>query len=92
MKYTPVFEREGQRFLIANPDYLANNEDKAHEIGIGEMFYGGLMLGFKLAEVDNVIKVPESEEEGSLTAEQATLTNKSGGGYSVYLNPKYCGA
>ena len=88
MKYTPVFEKDGKRFLVADPQYLADDEHKAWEIGIGTMFVEGILLDFKMAQGNNIMQVPDNSE-GKLTAKPATLTNSRGEGVSVYLSPKF---
>lgn len=88
MKYTPVFEKDGNRFLIADPAYLADDEHKAWEIGIGAMLVEGILLDFKMAKGNNIMKVPD-DGESTLTATPGTITNSKGEGLSVYLNPQY---
>lgn len=88
MKYTPIFEKDEQMFLIADPEYLADDEHKAWELGIGAMFFEGIMLGFKMAEGDNIMRVPD-DGEGNLNATPSTLTNSKGEGLSIYLNPTF---
>lgn len=46
-KYAPVFTKDGNRLIVTIPDFIADDEDKAWEIGMGAMFVEGILYGFK---------------------------------------------
>lgn len=88
MKYTPAFNFQGTRFVIADKGYLADTEIEADKIGISTQFVEGILFGFK-RDMDNPVQqVPESSKEGKFLVDLATLEGKDLGQLPVYYNFK----
>lgn len=88
MKYTPAFNFQGTRFVIASRDYLADTKDEADKIGIATQFIEGLLFGFKQDKDSPIQEVPENSKEGKLLADTATLEGKDFGQLPIYYNFK----
>ena len=47
MKWTPIFEKDGQEFIVPSENMVGVSEDEAWRIAMGTMFVEGVLLGFK---------------------------------------------
>jgi len=89
MKYTPAFSFKGTRFVIADKDWLADNKIEADKIGIATLFVEGILFGFQRDKEKPIQAVPESDAEGKLVADLATLKGKDLGELAVYVNIRH---
>ena len=48
--FVPVYEQEGNKFFIIHPDFVADSEDGAMEIGWGSMFVECVLLGIRFTK------------------------------------------
>lgn len=86
MKYTPAFNFQGQRFVIAHKDYIADTETEADRIGLGTLFVEGILFGFQRDTNKPIQTIPEDDNEGKLTADVSKLQGKDLGELPVYIN------
>ena len=86
MKYTPAFNFNGTRFVVANSKWLANDENEAERIGIGTLFVEGIIFGFQRDKDKPIQEVPEDDSEGKLFADSCNLEGKDLGLLPVYIN------
>jgi len=86
MKYTPAFNFQGTRFVIASPLWLATNKDEAERMAIGTLMVEGLLFGFQLDKDKPIQEIPETNDEGELTADVCNLEGKDLGLLPVYVN------
>ena len=47
MKWAPIFEKDGQEFVVPTEDMVGDSENEAWEIAMGTLFVEGVLLGFK---------------------------------------------
>lgn len=47
MKWTPIFEKDGQEFVVPVESMVGDSEHEAWEIAMGTMLVEGVLLGFK---------------------------------------------
>ena len=47
MRWTPIFEKDGQEFVVPSENMVGASEDEAWRIGMGAMFVEGILMGFK---------------------------------------------
>lgn len=45
--FAPVFEKDGNEFIVCHTDFVADNEETAREIGLGAMLVECILLGMK---------------------------------------------
>jgi hypothetical protein len=46
MKWTPIFEKDGQEFVVPSEDMVGDSEHAAWEIAMGTMLVEGVLMGF----------------------------------------------
>jgi hypothetical protein len=86
MKYTPAFNFNGTRFVIASPEWLADDKDGADRIGVSTLFVEGILFSFQRDKAQPIQEIPENDIEGELIADQCNLEGKDLGLLSVYTN------
>ena len=64
MKWSPIFEKDGQEFIVPYASMVGNSEDEAFNIAMGTMFVEGILMGFKTT---NPIRYVELDDEGKCT-------------------------
>ncbi|KKL50009.1 hypothetical protein LCGC14_2309840 [marine sediment metagenome] len=47
MKYAPIFEKDGQDFIVPSEDMVGDSENEAWTIAMGTVLVEGTLLGFK---------------------------------------------
>ena len=50
MKWTPIFEKDGQEFIVPSEDMVGDSEHEAWTIAMGTMLVEGILLGFKATD------------------------------------------
>ena len=86
MKYTPAFNHNGTRFIIAGQQWLAEDKDEAERIGLGTLFCEGIIFGFQRDKDKPLQEIPDTDTEGKLSGDLCNLTGKDLGLLPVYTN------
>jgi len=73
MKYSPIYEKNGERFLIACRGFVGKDKIEARDIGLGSMFVECIVMGCKYTT--DLCSIPENETEGELKVISGTLGN-----------------
>ena len=47
MKWAPIFEKNGQEFVVPSEDMVGDSENEAFEIAMGTIIVEGALMGFK---------------------------------------------
>ncbi len=61
MKCTPIFEKDGQEFIVPSENMVGASENEAFEIAMGTILVEGVLLGFKAT---NPLRYLELDDEG----------------------------
>ena len=63
MKWTPIFEKDGQELIVPHASMVGDSEDEAFKIAMGTMLFEGVVMNFK---VTNPLRYVELDDEGKV--------------------------
>ena len=73
MNYTPIYEKDGKKFLIACRGFMGKDESEARDIGLGSMSVECVIM--KCNYTKEICPIPENKDEGVLKVVGGTLGN-----------------
>ena len=60
MKWAPIFEKDGQEFVVPSEDMVGDSEDEAWKIAMGAMLVEGTLLGFKATNPQRYLELDDN--------------------------------
>lgn len=60
MKWAPIFEKDGQEFVVPSEDMVGDSENEAWEIAMGTMLVEGVLLGFEATNPQRYLELDDN--------------------------------